>query len=593
MRRHTFLGAALLAVIAAQGCSSHPPEGTLIEPGKGVENLPGGRAGVSASRAVPITGGTLLVAQDGRTAVAADPDRDRVFIVDLSEQRVTEVTLQDRDEPGRVVEGPVGVVQVALRNGGAVVSIDLASGGILQRRAVCPAPRGLAWDAAKSELHVACKTGELVTLPESGAPTRVLQLGADLRDVIVDGDRLLVTRFRNAEILSVVGDAIVASARPSVGDSFGQQLEPTVAWRTLKNPKGGALMLHQRVTPGDVAVQPGGYGAGGDPCGGAIVSETVSAIDPALPQGKGEGTLGSLPMMAGPGDIALSPDGSTLALIVTGNSWGPLGMPPLMLLPVDDVESGMCGAPAPPAVTISGEPTAVAFTKTGDLVIQSREPATLQVVGGPTITLSQDSRADTGLALFHMNSGTGISCSSCHPEGSEDGRVWHFSGIGARRTQFIGGGVMKRAPFHWDGDLEDFSSLVHEVFVSRMGAPRPSKAQIARFGTWLDTIPAPPSRTIAADVAQRGLAAFEKAECSECHSGPDMTNNLRFDVGTGGTFKVPTLLGIGSRGPYLHTGCADTIAQRFDPGCGGDRHGAPEKLSDAERQDLIAYLEAL
>src|SRR5690348_11882167 len=36
----------------------------------------------------PISGGTLVVLKDGRTAVAADPDRDRVWIVDLQRRAV-------------------------------------------------------------------------------------------------------------------------------------------------------------------------------------------------------------------------------------------------------------------------------------------------------------------------------------------------------------------------------------------------------------------------------------------------------------------------------------------------------------------------
>src|SRR5262245_290435 len=42
----------------------------------------------SAASQAPITGGTLLVAEDGVTAVVADPARDRVWIVDLTGRAV-------------------------------------------------------------------------------------------------------------------------------------------------------------------------------------------------------------------------------------------------------------------------------------------------------------------------------------------------------------------------------------------------------------------------------------------------------------------------------------------------------------------------
>src|SRR3954451_1736779 len=38
---------------------------------------------VRASKAYPISAGTLLVTRDGNTAVAADPDRAQVFLADL------------------------------------------------------------------------------------------------------------------------------------------------------------------------------------------------------------------------------------------------------------------------------------------------------------------------------------------------------------------------------------------------------------------------------------------------------------------------------------------------------------------------------
>ena len=43
----------------------------------------------------------------------------------------------------------------------------------------------------------------------------------------------------------------------------------------------------------------------------------------------------------------------------------------------------------------------------------------------------------------------------------------------------------------------------------------------------------------------------------------------------------------------MHNGCAATLADRFDPKCGGDKHGNTAGLSDLQRGDLVAYLESL
>jgi hypothetical protein len=66
-------------------------------------------------------------------------------------------------------------------------------------------------------------------------------------------------------------------------------------------------------------------------------------------------------------------------------------------------------------------------------------------------------------------------------------------------------------------------------------------------------------------------------------------------VGTGGSFQVPSLINIVNRAPFIHTGCAPTLRDRFtDPACGGgDKHGVVSHLSGQEIDDLITYLETL
>lgn len=65
------------------------------------------------------------------------------------------------------------------------------------------------------------------------------------------------------------------------------------------------------------------------------------------------------------------------------------------------------------------------------------------------------------------------------------------------------------------------------------------------------------------------------------------------DVGTGGQMQVPSLVGVGYRAPFIHTGCAETLEERFDPGCGGDAHGDVAGLTEPDRQGIIAYLQSL
>ena len=95
--------------------------------------------------------GALLGAQQERErgmpkppkpAVAADPDRDQLYVVDLGAKKLqATIPLSDGDEPGRLVEDAGRRVHVALRRGGSVVTVDLATNAIVSRRPVCAAPR--------------------------------------------------------------------------------------------------------------------------------------------------------------------------------------------------------------------------------------------------------------------------------------------------------------------------------------------------------------------------------------------------------------------------------------------------------------------
>src|SRR5687768_276882 len=139
---------------------------------------------VQAETAPPaISGGTLLVTEDGTRAIAADPDRDVVWVVELGPRLVHRVDLERGDEPGRVTEDGAGRVHVALRRGGAVVTIDPVTATRIGRHPVCAAPRGLAWDAESDTLLIACVGGDLVEISAAtGAEVRRVRLADDLRD---------------------------------------------------------------------------------------------------------------------------------------------------------------------------------------------------------------------------------------------------------------------------------------------------------------------------------------------------------------------------------------------------------------------------
>lgn len=604
-----------------------------------------------------ISGGTLTVLSDSSLAVVADPERDRVSIVNLSSLQLAHtVELQPGDEPGRSVEDAQKHIHVALRRGGAVVAIDPVTGTVLERRAVCKSPRGLAFEAATGLLHVACAEGKLVSLPaQGGAAVRTLTLEADLRDVLVRGNELWVTRFKSAEVLRInsvgtldkrmripqgQGTLSQPSSKADEANGLGPNSQKAVtlqagtAWRAVSNTAGGAVIVHQDTVADEIevtkpSVSGSAYGGGSDGSGcGGIVKNVVTTV---APDGSSVSTkFNGAPL---PVDVAVSPDQMWVAVAHAGVQ--DFSAPrPSLVFPQNDSVFGGSAEPAFGGTAAFGgggsvsimstanmnlagsecafseggfvnEPvTAVAFTSTGKLLAQTREPAQLVVLQQlpfgeqVIINLPGESRVDTGHDLFHRDAGGGIACASCHPEGGEDGRTWKFADTGDRRTQPLNIGLRDTAPFHWNGDLPNVGAVMSEVFVGRMGGVRESTPRVSALSEWLFSLKAPGSiRDSGDEAALRGQGLFRSADvgCTSCHAGDKLTNNTSVAVDTVAAKKlqVPSLVAVGHRAPFMHDGCAATLADRFDPKCGGNAHGNTANLSEAQRSDLVAYLESL
>jgi hypothetical protein len=127
-----------------------------------------------------------------------------------------------------------------------------------------------------------------------------------------------------------------------------------------------------------------------------------------------------------------------------------------------------------------------------------------------------------------------------------------------------------------------------------MNGPNLTNDQAGALENWLFAIPAPVPSVVDPARAERGQAIFDRADvkCSTCHSGARLTNSATVDVGTGGAFQVPPLVGVATHAPFLHDGCAGTLRERFTT-CRTPSHGDTSMLSAAELDDLIGYLESL
>jgi DNA-binding beta-propeller fold protein YncE len=632
--------------------------------------------GATVKAATPppaISGGTLIVSKDGTRAFAADSDRDAVYAISLATSSVTTVTLRAGDEPGRLAEDGAGMVHVALRGSGSIVTIDPTAGTVTNRQAVCPAPRGVAWDSTTDLVWVACATGEVVALPSTGGTAvHSYVLERDLRDVIVNAGTVSVTQFRSANVLRLGSDGTVVrrdipsgtlavvhqeeqtdpvttqaqggyggcggggfpvegsssgfggsssgsggftgafgvdagivppgmpvaddggvaeDAAPSLDDGAavgsGDAGPPPISL-----PEGGSMVLG--CTPSiAMGLVPGfPIGGGSDP---EIIPCTANGIvrsDLTLMNGDGN-VLASAPIAGTlPVDVAFSADASLVAVALPGNTF----MQSLSTV----VEIAPCSGSTPIETTVGvdSEPIAVAFDPSNDLLVQTREPAQLWILtqsgSRSSVSLATSSAKDTGHDIFHVQAGGGIACASCHPEGGDDGHVWNFDGD-PRRTPSLRGTIAGTAPYHWPGDMKDLPTLVGNVYTVRMSGPVLPTDEATTLEGWVQSIPAPPAPSwVDRTAAARGAVLFASASvgCATCHSGSKLTNNATLDVGTGGSFQVPPLVGVGWRAPFLHTGCATTMADRFGA-CATQGHGNIGGLSTGDVSDLEAYLETL
>jgi cytochrome c5 len=127
-----------------------------------------------------------------------------------------------------------------------------------------------------------------------------------------------------------------------------------------------------------------------------------------------------------------------------------------------------------------------------------------------------------------------------------------------------------------------------------------------------------PAMDAAAATSPRGAQVFATT-CTSCHVPPALTGDpvplavVGTDPALGksavrgtGTYRVPSLHGVGTRGPLLHDGTVPSLEAMFDPtrltpAFTGKLHGTGAieghpfglGLSDDDRSALLAYLQAL
>ena len=195
------------------------------------------------------------------------------------------------------------------------------------------------------------------------------------------------------------------------------------------------------------------------------------------------------------------------------------------------------------------------------------------------------------------------SCAGCHPGGSSDGAFWN-AGLPAaagepeaRRTPSLRG-LWQSPPYLWDGSLATLDDVIERMLRVEMRGGRIGERDREALLQYLLSIPPFDNGRVDADgtpvepavlSVRRGAEVFANAECGECHRPPGFTREGVFDIGTGGSFSVPTLRNV-SRQPALgHDGRWSDL----ETALGEKLRGLEIELTRPEQRQLLRYLELL
>jgi len=572
------------------------------------------------------------VSADGGKLVVANTDSGTVTFVDLKTKEAgAEIPVGDNPE-GASWAGDVAIVTVY--GDDVVLIIDPVQKKILHKIKVDDEPYGVVVTKDNKFAYITHDYPGTITEIDltTNKESRTFKVGAGLRGIALANDEktLYVTEFFTANLIGVNRET------GKITDRWDGFASDNLCRNVILHPtRGKAYLSHIRSRTNAF-----------DATGSIFPQLSMCDLVPVKEGEKrrrsiGLDTYNAPNVVTNPWEAAISPDGKTLYTIYAATE----DMNISKVVDDDYTEVDRIGR----AITVGHHPRAIRVSPDGKQVYiyntldysvavfsaTMQKQATIPVCKPANTPEWRRGKQLFQSALQPMTSQRWIACSSCHPDGLTDGRVWQ-NPEGNRKTQNLFG-LAHTHPLHWSADrdeVQDFEYTVRGKLMRGSGLYRGSMKQSTGFtdfaaldqktsglsadvdamAVYTNSFPfrlsphsAGPGKLIAE--AERGKAIFAstKTGCATCHSGPYFTDgkvtkphNLH-DVGTGGgddekigsKFDTPTLLGVYRINSYLHDGRAKTLNEVLTIYNKGDKHGTTSHLKKDEVEDLVAFLKSL
>jgi YVTN family beta-propeller protein len=574
------------------------------------------------------------VSPDGKRLLLANNDNGTVTLVDAIARRVVREIPAGKKPEGVAWVGPGPLAAITLYEEAVVLILDTETGKVIHRIKTAVEPYGIVSDKEGKRAWVTHEYPGIVSEidPAQGKVLREWKAGSMLRGIALTADqrRLYVTEFNTGILhaLDLASGKVVDSWKGHSTDNLCRHVE-------LHPRRPKAYLSHIR------SMVERAHGRGS-----IFPQLSICALTP--PDGSSRrssiamDTYNGVYVVTNPWEAAISPDGKKLYTIYAGTN----DMNVSNVIDDDYKEISLFGR----AVRVGQNPRAVRVSPDGQTVYvlnaldftvgfysaEMRPLGTVKVCDPP-----KSPEWVRGKILFNtanppLTRGRWIACSSCHPDGHHDARVWQ-NPEGLRKTTSLFG-MAHTHPLHWSADRDEAQDFEYTIRSQLMQGPGLLQGRIkAKKGfekaeleeklsgrsTDLDAlaiycnsfefnvlsphVPAPGKLT---EAAARGKELFfgKEVGCTTCHSGPYYTDSSLqkpykiHDVGTGGDdpsekmgplYDTPTLLGVYRTAPYLHHGKAKTLRDVLTTCNKQDRHGKTSQLTAGQIDNLVEFLKSL